>query len=374
MRAWVSTSALSKTHWHFSLAIAGSEHWATTLCLIAALCFSSSAYVQGQSNATEPLPVVGMNDSLRIPGNEIPILRDRARNGDRDAAERLSLYYSFFVENKAKERYYLELAAKNGSEVALKSLITIYSSTDPDRFDLKRAFISRRRLKKMAQEQKIEIKPDADWAYDLYMDHFVGAGNKRRGLFFLEYAAKHGSEKARYELIEVYSNDPDVENPEKARYWKQRSDAANSMPVRTLALVSNATGQSPDQVERIGVANATNRRQPIQFLLSVSQERPDSGLLALRLILLNTSRVLQDLSKTGKISVTCKIGTPTLYVPGQYVGITRSLEPEIAAQKLKPGKWVTQEIQLQPELGAEEIAEISATCEVAGTNRRQMVH
>lgn len=119
-------------------------------------------------------------------------------------------------------------------------------------------------------------------------------------------------------------------------------------------------------VARIGVANARSKQQPIQFLLSVLEERPNSGVLALQLILVNTSRVLQDLSKTGKISVTCKVGMPPLYMPGQYIGITRSLEPEIAALKLKPSKWVAQEIALQPELTAEEIAEISASCELGG--------
>jgi hypothetical protein len=128
----------------------------------------------------------------------------------------------------------------------------------------------------------------------------------------------------------------------------------------------NVTHQSPTVVAMMGLANAGSKQQPIQFLLSVSQEKPNSGVRALQLILVNTSRVLQDLSKTGKISVTCKIGAPTLYVPGQYIGITRSLEPEIAALKLKPGKWVAQEIGLQPELSAQEIAEVSASCEIGG--------
>lgn len=159
-------------------------------------------------------------------------------------------------------------------------------------------------------------------------------------------------------------NNPD--DLQKARYWEQRSVASKPAVTQTPALIGNIADQLPAAVAMIGVANTGSKQQPIQFLLSVSQERPNSGFLALQLILLNTSRVLQDLSKAGKINVTCKIGTPTLYVPGQYIGITRSLEPEIAALKLKPGKWVTQEIALQPELSAKEIAEISASCEIGG--------
>lgn len=146
----------------------------------------------------------------------------------------------------------------------------------------------------------------------------------------------------------------------------QRSEFSSSPRARTVAGIHHDADQLPAAVAMIGVANTGSKQQPIQFLLSVSKERPNSGFLALQLILLNTSRVLQDLSKAGKINVTCKIGTPTLYVPGQYIGITRSLEPEIAALKLKPGKWVAQEIALQPELSAKEIAEISASCEIGG--------
>jgi hypothetical protein len=48
MKARVSACALSKMHWHFSLAIAASERLVTTACLIGALCFSSSAQAEGQ--------------------------------------------------------------------------------------------------------------------------------------------------------------------------------------------------------------------------------------------------------------------------------------------------------------------------------------
>jgi hypothetical protein len=47
MKARASAFALSKTHRHFSLAIAQSERLVITLCLIGALCVSYSANADG---------------------------------------------------------------------------------------------------------------------------------------------------------------------------------------------------------------------------------------------------------------------------------------------------------------------------------------
>jgi len=47
MKAWVSGRVFSKTYRHFSLAIARRERLVTILCLIGALCVSSSAYAEG---------------------------------------------------------------------------------------------------------------------------------------------------------------------------------------------------------------------------------------------------------------------------------------------------------------------------------------
>ena len=49
------------------------------------------------------------------------------------------------------------------------------------------------------------------------------------------------TKKARSEAVKAYAKDPDVGNPEKARYRKQTLDASNLIPIRTLALVSSAT-------------------------------------------------------------------------------------------------------------------------------------
>lgn len=116
----------------------------------------------------------------------------------------------------------------------------------------------------------------------------------------------------------------------------------------------------------IGISNADSKPPPIKLLLCVSQSEPDSANLRVQSIIINTSTVVQDLSKAGKISLTCKIGTPTTYVPGQYIGLTRWLEPEIAALKLRPGKWVSQTLLVRHKLGAREIAEISVSCEIDG--------
>lgn len=187
-------------------------------CFVALVILAVSSSV---CHAGEPLTPVMMNERLRIPDNEIPILKKKAKQGDAEAAKRLALYYGTYLDQKEKYLYYLKLGARQNSDVAIQSLMTIYT-TDPDFYDFDKALTLRQRLKKMVAEgHQIELAPDAEWAYDLYIDHFVGYGNKKRGLFFLELAAKHGSEKARNELIEIYSNDPDVRNPAKARHWKQ---------------------------------------------------------------------------------------------------------------------------------------------------------
>lgn len=192
------------------------------------------------STATESLPVVGLNDSLRIPSNEIPELRRKAERGDHEAAIKLASYYGFYLGDKKQQVHYYRLAARKGSQVAVENLITIYSCTDADSFDFEKALQWRRRLKELARKKGIEIESDAEWAYGLYRDHLT---DKDRGLSLLKYAAKHGSEKARNQLIEIYSSDPEVRNPAKARYWKQKSDASNLFSHQTLALVSDATEQ-----------------------------------------------------------------------------------------------------------------------------------
>jgi hypothetical protein len=194
-------------------------------------------------NPSEPLPVVGMNDSLWIAPDEILILKRKVERGDPEAALKLASYYGVYLDDKKRQAHYYVLAATNGSLVAIENLVTIYSRTDADSFSFEKALHWRQRFKELARKRGIEIESDADWGYGLYLDHLT---DKDRGLSFLKYAAKHGSEEARKELIEIYTSDPEVRNPAKAHYWKQKSDALNLSSNQTLALVSKATEGRPD--------------------------------------------------------------------------------------------------------------------------------
>jgi hypothetical protein len=169
------------------------------------------------------LRIVRVRDSLRLVPHERQLLKKKAKNGDPNAADKLSMYYGIYRSDKTMEVRYLKLAVKNNSDVALRNLMTLYS-TDSDFFNFRKALTLRAQLKSIAQTRKMNLKSDADWGYDRYLDQFLGGGDKSRGLFFLEYAARNGSERAFPELIRVYSNDPDVRDPERARYWQQKSE------------------------------------------------------------------------------------------------------------------------------------------------------
>lgn len=182
--------------------------------------------------------VAELKDSVRIPAHERHILKRKAKQGDANAADRLSTYYGVFRNDKKMQLRYLTLGAENNSDVAVRNLMTLYS-TDSDLFDFKKALALREKLKKMATEKRdINLKSDADWAYDRYVDNFKAAGNKWEGVLFLEYAAKQASEKARIELIDIYSNDPEVKDPARATYWKKkfrlRSDNASVPDATTV--------------------------------------------------------------------------------------------------------------------------------------------
>jgi TPR repeat protein len=198
-------------------------------------------------NRREPLSAVETNDFLRIPTDRISVLTKKAERGDRDAAERLGLYYGIYRNDKKRALHNLKLAAAKNSDVAIRNLITTYS-TDLNLFNFTKALGFREKLKQIAEAKKIDVQPDADWSYDLYLEHFLASENKRLGIFFLKYAARQGSEPARSELIEIYANDSDLRNPKKARYWTKISDASKSAPPQTLALISNVPKQRPDHL------------------------------------------------------------------------------------------------------------------------------
>jgi hypothetical protein len=166
------------------------------------------------------LNAIALQESLRITPTERKVLQQKAKKGDAKAADRLSLYYSIYRSDRKMAVHYLKLGAKNNSDAAIRNLMMLYS-TDADLFDFRKALDFRKQLKRVAKTQRINLKSDADWGYDRYLDH-LRAGDKRRGLCFLEYAAGHDSDKALNELIQIYSKDPDVRNPKKARYWKRK--------------------------------------------------------------------------------------------------------------------------------------------------------
>jgi hypothetical protein len=160
-----------------------------------------TAALSVSTGAEEKLKVVGMNDGLRISADELPVFKKKAERGDEEAALKLATYYGIYLNDKRRQLYYSKLAAGNGSVTAVENLVTIYAATDAESFDFKKALFWRRRLKELAQKKKAEIKSDAEWGYDLYLNHL---GDKDRGLFFLKYAAKHGSVEARKELSEIF--------------------------------------------------------------------------------------------------------------------------------------------------------------------------
>lgn len=163
-----------------------------------------------------------LDGSLRIPKKERAALRQKAKRGDINAADRLSMYYGLYRNDKKTQLRYLRLGAKNNSDMAIRDLMTLYS-TDSDLFNFRKALALREKLKQIAKSRDMILRSDVDWAYDRYIDNFKGAGNKWEGVLFLEYAAKQGSERARVELIDIYLHDVEVKNPSRARYWKNRS-------------------------------------------------------------------------------------------------------------------------------------------------------
>jgi hypothetical protein len=54
-------------------------------------------------------------------------------------------------------------------------------------------------------------------------------------------------------------------------------------------------------------------------------------------------------------------------VPERFLGVTRWLDPDIAALRLQPHKWVSQEFSLRPELSGEAVAEVRVRLEI-GSN------
>jgi hypothetical protein len=177
------------------------------------------AIAEGQSKQGQNWAPSVIKESLSIPEADLPELIKRAEEKETDAALKLASYFGMYLGDTKKEIHYFEIAAGNGSERALHNLMMIFASF-PDYFDFERALEIRSRLKAIVAARKGRIDADNEWAYEMYLEHFVGLGNKPRGLIFLEYAAKHGSRRAAAELARIFSEDPDVADVAKARRWK----------------------------------------------------------------------------------------------------------------------------------------------------------
>jgi hypothetical protein len=173
----------------------------------------------GQSEQGQLWTPTVIKESLSIPEAELPGLITRAEAKETDAALKLASYFGMYLGDTSKQIYYCEIAAGNGSEKALHNLMMIFASF-PDFFDFERALQLRARLKAIVAARNGKIEMDSEWGYEMYLEHFVGSGNKPRGLLFLEYAAKHGSRRAAAELARIYSEDPDVADLSKASRWK----------------------------------------------------------------------------------------------------------------------------------------------------------
>ncbi|HKP04151.1 MAG TPA: hypothetical protein VJU77_12430 [Chthoniobacterales bacterium] len=186
--------------------------------------FHASADRQSEGQLWAPTVI---KESLSIPEAELPGLIKRAEAKDTDAALKLATYFGMYLGDTNKQIHFCEIAADNGSEKALHNLMMIFASF-PEFFDFERALQVRARLKATVAAREGEMETDSEWAYDMYVEHFVGYSNKPRGLLFLEYAAKQGSDKARLELINIYTKDPDVRDQAKALQWRGGASSPKS--------------------------------------------------------------------------------------------------------------------------------------------------
>lgn len=163
----------------------------------------------GPAQPSPTLVPAVIKQSLSIPEAELPDLIRRAEAKETEAALKLATYYGMYIGDTEKQIRYYEIAAANDSEKALYNLMMIFSSLSKS-FDFDRALQMRARLKAVVATRAGKMESDSDWAYDMYVEHFVGYGDKRRGLLFLKYAAKQGSRKASAELAKIFAENPEL--------------------------------------------------------------------------------------------------------------------------------------------------------------------
>lgn len=95
----------------------------TPFIVAIALSFSACA---GKTVATEDMfpnnPSLGIIDNFKIAEEEIPVVEKEALYGDADSALRMFQYNEYVKRDKNEARYWLLMAAQNGSKPAMKKL------------------------------------------------------------------------------------------------------------------------------------------------------------------------------------------------------------------------------------------------------------
>jgi hypothetical protein len=111
MKAWVSGRALSQTYRHFSPAIAGCERLVTILCLIGALCVSSSTHADGGDLKREKAVKIALDakqDTWRARLSNAAVIRIRHLNA-------LVMTYSVVRPQDLKQIWDEDLAFSRGT-------------------------------------------------------------------------------------------------------------------------------------------------------------------------------------------------------------------------------------------------------------------
>lgn len=95
----------------------------TPFIVAAALAFSACS---SKSVATDELfpkyPSLGVVDNFKISETEIPVIEKEALYGDADSALKMFQYNEYVKRDKSEARYWLLMAAQNGSKPAMKKL------------------------------------------------------------------------------------------------------------------------------------------------------------------------------------------------------------------------------------------------------------
>jgi len=90
-----------------------------TIALVLSACATNSS---ATSDIFPVSPSIGEINSFKIAETEMPVLEKEALYGDSDAALKLYQYSEYVKRDKSESRYWLLMAAQNGSRPAMKRL------------------------------------------------------------------------------------------------------------------------------------------------------------------------------------------------------------------------------------------------------------